>query len=134
MIANSTVASRRHINYDMNRLDKADDILHDCADDIRRQVRDDSEVTGSLAAAVMNFGPLRSFGNYWLTRLSIRKNACPAISAARSAPSTTSKVPLRRRHRAALQPLPGLPALVSPSAVTVHGKTVLPQDQYHHPT
>ena len=57
MIANSTVASRRHIHYDMNRLDRADDVLHDCADDIRRQVRDASEVTGSLAADVMNFGP-----------------------------------------------------------------------------
>ena len=67
MIANSTVASRRHIHYDMNRLDRADDVLHDCADDIRRQVRDASEVTGSLAADVMNFGPLRSLGNYWLT-------------------------------------------------------------------
>lgn len=134
MIANSTVASRRHIRYDMNRLDRADDVLHDCADDIRRQVRDASEVTGSLAAAVMNFGPLRSFGNYWLTpsvdpKQCVSCGICTKICPVDNIQSTSSGAVIGPRCSRCLACLHWCPH----QAVTIHGKTVLPQDQYHHP-
>ncbi|MFR7417998.1 EFR1 family ferrodoxin [uncultured Megasphaera sp.] len=134
MIANSTVASRRHIHYDMNRLDRADDVLHDCADDIRRQVRDASEVTGSLAADVMNFGPLRSLGNYWLTpsvdpKKCVSCGICTKICPVDNIQSTSSGAVIGSRCSRCLACLHWCPH----QAVTVHGKTVLPQDQYHHP-
>lgn len=134
MIANSTVASRRHIHYDMNRLDRADDILHDCAEDIRRQVRDTSAVTGSAAAAVMNFGPLRSLGNYWLTPAVDRNKCvscgiCAHVCPVENIRLGDDKPVMDNRCSRCLACLHWCPH----QAVTVHGKTVLPEDQYHHP-
>ena len=63
MIANSTIASRRHIRYDMNRLDHADELVAAAADKIRGQVRDTTAIHSSLSAWLMNLGLIRHAGN-----------------------------------------------------------------------
>lgn len=82
----------------------------------------------------MNFGPLRSFGNYWLTpsvdtKKCVSCHICSKICPVDNIQSTPSGAVIGPHCSRCLACLHWCPH----QAVTVHGKTVLPQDQYHHP-
>lgn len=134
MIANSTIASRRHIRYDMNRLDHADELVAAAADKIRGQVRDTTAIHSSLSAWLMNLGLIRHAGERWLTP-SVDGGRCVACGlCARICPVSniicTAKGAVIGSHCShCLACVHWCPQ----QAVTVHGKQILSEDQYHHP-
>lgn len=134
MIANSTIASRRHIHYDTNRLDHADELIAAAADKIRGQIRYTGAIRSSASAWLMNLGLVRRAGERWLTP-SVDGNRCIACGlCARICPvsniiCTAERAVIGSHCSYCLACVHWCPR----QAVTVHGKQVLSEDQYHHP-
>lgn len=124
MIANSTIASRRHIRYDMNRLDHADELVAAAANKIRGQVRDTTAIHSSLSAWLMNLGLIRHAGERC-----VACGLCARICPVSNIICTAKGAVIGSHCSHCLACVHWCPQ----QAVTVHGKQVLSEDQYHHP-
>lgn len=134
MIANSTVASRRHISYPWGKLKKADDKIRRIAAAVQSRKKDTAAAHSSFLAAAMNIGVLRHLGNKWLTpvtdtALCVGCGLCAKVCPQRNITLQEGKAVVGSRCSQCLACVHWCPH----QAMTVHGRHVLKEDQYHHP-
>ncbi|MCH4179708.1 MAG: EFR1 family ferrodoxin [Megasphaera sp.] len=134
MIANSTIASKRHIQYDLHRLDGEDDIVAEIAEAVRSQRNNQQDIRSSLAANVMNIGWLKRRGQKWFriavdTDACVRCGICEKICPSHNISTDENGLTIGNNCSHCLACVHWCPQ----QAMRVRGRKVLPEDQYHHP-
>ena len=134
MVANSTPAARSHIHYAVEKLDGEAAAVKAIATAVWDRVEDRSLCRSSLMGSLFRTAPGQAFQR-WFFKLSVLPERCTGcglcvgLCPAANISLASGKAVHGQNCAECLACLHACPV----QAVTVRGREILPEDQYHHP-